>query len=57
MSMAHQTSTKGRERRRLMTPTKIFRKSAAAYEVARIVAILFWLPIISMALAAIYINW
>jgi hypothetical protein len=55
--MAHQTSTKGRERRRLMTPTKIFRKSAAAYEVARIVAILFWLPIISMALAAIYINW
>lgn len=40
-----------------MTPTEVFRKSAAAYEVAKIVAMLFWLPILAIVLASIYINW
>lgn len=53
--MACQARTESGKRR--MTPTKIFRKTNAAYEIAKIVAIMFWLPILGMILAAIYINW
>jgi len=40
-----------------MTPTQIFRKTSAAYEIAKIVAILFWLPITAMILVVMYHNW
>jgi len=40
-----------------MTPSQIFRKSSAAYDIAKIVGMLFWLPIISLMIAAIFLNW
>lgn len=40
-----------------MTPTQIFKKASAAYDVVKIVALLFWVPLIAMVLVAIYQNW
>jgi hypothetical protein len=52
--MAYQTSKKDREGR--MTPTKIFKKTAAAYEIAKIAAILFWLPVIAMFIVYLFVE-
>jgi hypothetical protein len=40
-----------------MTPSRIFKKSNAAYEIAKVACMLFWLPLISLIIAAIYLNW
>lgn len=34
-----------------MTPTKIFKKASSAYELAIIVTVLFWIPILAIGLA------
>jgi hypothetical protein len=34
-----------------MTPTKIFRKAEAGYEIAKVGLFLFWLPAIAIAIA------
>jgi hypothetical protein len=35
-----------------MTPTKIFKKTTAAYDVAKVALLLFWLPLIVMIVMA-----
>jgi hypothetical protein len=35
-----------------MTPTKIFKKSSAAYDMAKVALLLFWLPLIVMIVMA-----
>ena len=37
-----------------MRPTQVFHKANAAYEVAKIAAILFWLPLIVLIAATLY---
>lgn len=40
-----------------MTPTQIFKKASAAYDIVKMAAILFWVPLTAMVLVAIYHNW
>jgi hypothetical protein len=37
-----------------MRPTQIFKKSEASWEMAKIVAILFWLPIAALIILSLF---
>jgi hypothetical protein len=37
-----------------MTPTQIFRKSEAAWQMVKIVGLLFWLPILALIVLGLF---